>query len=192
VTTPAPDKDLQETFVSGEEVFAGGLLKVRRDVVRLSNGRESVREYVRHPGAVVIVPLFEDGRVLLERQFRYPLRREFIELPAGKLEAGEDVLATGQRELREETGYTAASWTRLGVIHPTIGYADEMIEMYLARGLTAGQPDPEDGELLETFTLPFDDAVGMVRDGLITDGKTVAALLWIRTFEPRLTGPAAP
>ena len=124
--------------------------------------------------------------MLLERQFRYPLRREFIELPAGKLEPGEEVLATGKRELREETGYSAASWTRLGAIHPTIGYADEAIEMYLARGLTPGQSDPEDGELLKVFTLPFGEAVAMVRDGGITDGKTIAALLWLWAFEPGL------
>ena len=110
-------KDLTEHFVSGEQVFDGGLLKVQRDVVRLPDGSQGVREYVKHPGAVAVVPLFDDGAVLLERQFRYPHRREFIEVPAGKLEPNEPHLDTAKRELAEETGYTALEWTRLGIIH---------------------------------------------------------------------------
>jgi ADP-ribose pyrophosphatase len=174
--------DLTETFVSGAEVFAGRMLKVHRDTVRLPDGKESVREYVRHPGAVLVVPLFDDGRVLLERQYRYPLGRDFVELPAGKLEPGEPHLETAKRELLEETGYVAAEWRPLGVIHPSIGYTDEAIEMYLARGLEKREAKLDDGEFLESFALPFDEAVAMVRDGRITDGKTVAALLWVKTF----------
>jgi len=175
-------KDLTEHFVSGDEVFSGKLLRVRRDVVRLPDGSESVREYIRHPGAVLIVALFDDGRVLLERQFRYPHGREFIELPAGKLEPGEPHLETARRELLEETGYAAAEWRRLGVIHTSIGYTDESIEMFLARGLEKRAAKLDDGEFLEVFDVPLDEALAMVRDGRITDAKSVAGLLWVRAF----------
>jgi ADP-ribose pyrophosphatase len=175
-------KDLSEHFVSGEEVFSGKLLRVRRDLVRLPDGGQSVREYVRHPGAVVMVALFDDGRVLLERQFRYPHGREFIELPAGKLEPGEPHLETAKRELLEETGYVAAEWRRLGVIHTSIGYTDEAIEMFLARGLEKRAAKLDAGEFLEVFTLPFEQALAMVRDGRITDAKSVCGLLWLAAF----------
>jgi ADP-ribose pyrophosphatase len=146
---PSKPSDLTEHFVSGERVYEGGLLKVHRDVVRLPDGRQGTREYIRHPGAVAIVPLFDDGTVLLERQFRYPHRREFIEVPAGKLEPGEPPLATAKRELMEETGYAAEEWTRLGVIHTAIGYSDETIELFLARGLSArGAPKLDAGEFV--------------------------------------------
>ena len=175
-------QDLTEAFLSGEEVFGGRLLKVRRDTVRLPDGKQAVREYVRHPGAVLVVPLFDDGRVLLERQFRYPHGRDFIELPAGKLEQGESHLETVKRELLEETGYVATEWSRLGVLHPSIGYTDESIDMFLARGLEKREVRLDDGEFLECFCVPFDEAVEMVRDGRITDAKTMAALLWVRAF----------
>ena len=171
-------KDLAETLLAGEEVFAGRLLKVYRDRVRLPDGSESVREYIRHPGAVAIVALLEDGRVLLERQFRYPLARDFIEIPAGKLEPGEDHLATAKRELLEETGYVAAGWRRLGIIHNAIGYSDEGIEIWLARGLERREQKLEPGEFLEVFSLPIAEAREMIRDGRITDVKTIAGLLW--------------
>lgn len=175
-------KDLAETFVSGEDVFRGRLLHVRRDVVRLPDGSRGAREYIRHPGAVMVLALFDDGRVLLERQFRYPSRQDFVELPAGKCEQGEDRLETARRELREETGYVAASWERIGLIHPCIGYSDETIEMYVARGLTAGEASLDAGEFLDVFSLPLAEAVEMVRDGRITDAKTVAGLLWAKAF----------
>jgi ADP-ribose pyrophosphatase len=170
-------KDLTEQFVSGALVYDGGLLKVHRDVVRLPDGAESAREYIRHPGAVAIVALFDDGRVLLERQFRYPHRREFIEIPAGKLEPGEPHLETARRELREETGYEAEEWTRLGVIHTAIAYTDEAIEIFLARKLRHVGHSLDAGEFLEVLTVGLDEAVGMVRDGRITDCKSVTALL---------------
>jgi ADP-ribose pyrophosphatase len=176
-------RDLTEHPLSGEQVFDGQLLKVHRDRVRLPDGAEATREYIRHPGAVAIVPLFDDGGLLLERQFRYPHAREFIEVPAGKLEPGEPHLATAKRELLEETGYSAAEWTRLGVIHTAIAYTDEAIELFLARKLNkehAGKLDA--GEFVETLIVPFDEAIRMVRDGRITDAKTVAALLWMRSF----------
>jgi ADP-ribose pyrophosphatase len=175
-------KDLTEHFVAGGMVFDGNLLKVYRDSVRLPDGSQGEREYIRHPGAVAIVALTEDGRILLERQYRYPPRREFIEIPAGKIDAGEAHFATAKRELLEETGYLAEEWTRLGVLHTAIGYTDEAIELYLARKLTLQQRKLDPGEFLETFLLPFDEAVAMVRDGRISDVKTVAAILWWKAF----------
>ena len=172
-------KDLTEHFVSGGLVFDGNLLKVHRDTVRLPDGGTGQREYVRHPGAVAILALFDDGRILLERQYRYPPRKEFIEIPAGKLEPGEPHLDTAQRELREETGYVAAEWTRLGAIHTGIGYTDETIELWLAKGLTLKERRLDPGEFLETLIVPFDDALAMVRDGRISDSKSVIGILWV-------------
>jgi ADP-ribose pyrophosphatase len=160
-------------------VYDGALLKVRRDRVRLPDGSEGMREYIRHPGAVAVVPLFDDGSVLLERQFRYPHRREFIEIPAGKLEAGEPPLETAKRELLEETGYMAAQWSRLGVIHTAIAYTDEAIELFVAQNLTKAERRLDQGEFLECFSVAFDDALDMVRQGRITDCKSVSALLWV-------------
>jgi ADP-ribose pyrophosphatase len=174
--------DLEEKFVSGEEVFRGGFISVRRDVVRLPDGTQATREYIRHPGAVVILPLLSGGRVLLERQFRYPHGRDFIELPAGKKEAGEPPLETAKRELLEETGYVAAEWRHLGIIHNAIAYSDEGIEMFLARGLEKREAKLDVGEFLEVFDLPMETALEMVRDGRITDAKTVVALLWAKSF----------
>jgi ADP-ribose pyrophosphatase len=176
--------DLSEQTLDGEEVFAGRLLKVHRDRVRLPDGSETVREYIRHPGAVAIVALFDDGRVLLERQHRYALRRDFIEIPAGKLDPGEAHLVTAKRELLEETGYVAAEWRRLGIIHNAIGYSDEGIELWLARKLEKRERKLEQDEFLETLVVPFDEAVAMVRDGRVTDAKTVAGLLWFKAFAP--------
>ena len=170
-------KDLTEKQLAGERVFDGLLLKVHRDRVRLPDGGEGVREYIRHPGACAIVPLFDDGRVLLERQFRYPHGREFIEIPAGKLEKGEPPLDTAKRELLEETGYTAGEWTRIGVIHPAIAYTDEAIELYVAKKLRKQERNLDEGEFLELVILPLAEAIAMIRDGRITDAKTVAALL---------------
>jgi len=171
-------KDLTEQFVSGEEVYAGGFLHVHRDIVRLPDGSQTAREYVRHPGAVGIVALPGDGQVLLVRQHRYPHRRDFIEIPAGKLEPDEPALETGKRELLEETGYVAEQWTRLGVIHNAIAYSDEAIELWLATGLEKREAKLDKGEFLEVFTLPFAEALAMAADGRISDVKTIVGLFW--------------
>jgi ADP-ribose pyrophosphatase len=170
-------KDLTERRVSGEQVFDGVLLKVHRDEVLLPDGSRGIREYIRHPGAVAIVPLFDDGRVLLERQFRYPHNRDFLEIPAGKIDPGEAHLDTAKRELLEETGYKAGEWTRIGVIHTAIAFTDEAIELFLAKNLTHAGAQLDAGEFLEVLKVPLGEAIAMIRDGRITDAKTVAALL---------------
>ena len=175
--------NLSEQQLSSEVVFDGKLLEVRRDLVRLPDGTQATREYIRHPGAVAVVALFDDGTVLLERQFRYPHGRDFIEVPAGKLEPNEPQLETAQRELLEETGYTAAEWKRLGTIHTAIAYTDEAIALFLARKLKKERAARLDaGEFLETLIVPLDEAVAMVRDGRITDCKSVCALLWVKAW----------
>jgi ADP-ribose pyrophosphatase len=126
-----------------------------------------------------------DGRVVLERQHRYPLGRDFVEIPAGKLERGEAHLATAKRELLEETGYAAAEWTRLGLIHNAIGYSDEGIELWLATGLEKREAKLDDGEFLEVFSLPFREALAMAADGRISDVKTIIALFWADRERPR-------
>ena len=169
---------LTEERVSGETVYAGSFLEVHRDVVRLPDGSQAVRDYVRHPGAVAIVALTGEGNVVLERQHRYPLRRDFVEIPAGKLDPGESHLETAKRELLEETGYAAAEWVRLGLIHNAIGYSDEGIELWLASGLEKRVARLDEGEFLEVFTLPFEEALAMAADGRISDVKTIIALFW--------------
>jgi ADP-ribose pyrophosphatase len=172
-------KDLTEHFVAGALVFDGNLLKVHRDTVRLPDGTQGQREYIRHPGAVAIVALFDDGTIVLERQFRYPNRRVFLEIPAGKLEPGEPPLETAKRELLEETGYVADEWTRIGVMHTAIGYTDESIELFLARKLTQKTAKLDAGEFLEVSIHPLAAVLEMIRDGRITDSKTMAAALWV-------------
>jgi len=168
----------KEERVSGEVVYAGEFFKVYRDLVRLPDGAQAVRDYIRHPGAVAIVALTDDGAVVLERQHRYALGRDFVEIPAGKLEAGEAHLETGKRELLEETGYEAARWECLGLIHNAIGYSDEGIELWLATGLHKREAKLDDGEFLEVFTLPFAEALAMAADGRIGDVKTIIGLYW--------------
>jgi ADP-ribose pyrophosphatase len=172
------DSDFHEETLASEEVFKGRLLHVRRDQVRLPDGKESLREWVAHPGAVVVIAVLDNGHLLFERQFRYPLRRIFVELPAGKIDPGEHILDTARRELREETGYKAKHWRHLGTMHPCIGYSDERIEIFLAQGLAYVGHALDDGEILEVIELSIHDALLSVRDGEISDAKTVTALLW--------------
>lgn len=174
------DSHLVESEIDSESVFKGALLDVRRDRVRLPDGKESVREYIVHPGAVVVLAFLDDGSLLFERQFRYPLRRVFLELPAGKIDPGEAILDTAQRELLEETGYVAAAWEYLGVMHPCIGYSDERIEIFAARGLhKAGEMQLDHNEFLEVVTLTPQAARQAVWEGRITDAKTISALFWL-------------
>ena len=167
---------LVEHMVSSQTIASGGMLTVKRDQVRLPNGNTSQREYVVHPGAVVVVPILPNGNLILEKQFRYALHQVFIELPAGKIDANENILSTGQRELLEETGYTATDWIYLGHQHPCIGYSNEVIHMYVARGLVVGNRQLDEDEHLEVFDLPFAQALAMIKNGEITDGKTIIAL----------------
>jgi ADP-ribose pyrophosphatase len=170
--------DFTETQLSSETVFQGKLLHVKRDRVRLPDGHEAGREYIVHPGAVVVIAVTDAGELVMERQYRYPMGREFFELPAGKIDPGEETLETGRRELAEETGYAAEHWRRLAVIHPSIGYSNERIEIYLAQGLTRVESKLDDEEFLEVFTLPLRTAIDWIRDGRITDTTSIAALFW--------------
>jgi len=175
--------DLTESQIDSEVVFQGRLLQVRRDRVNLPDGNEGVREYIVHPGAVVIIAQLDNGRLLFERQFRYPVGRVFLELPAGKIDPGEDIAATARRELLEETGYTAREWHHLGVMHPCIGYSSERIEIFLARGLESqGDQHLDAGEFLEIFELSVAEAAAAVLAGEMTDAKTITALYWAERF----------
>lgn len=175
---PEFTEDFTEHTVASEVAFDGRLLKVRRDTVRLHDGSEAWREYILHPGAVMVLAFVDPQTILLERQYRYPKRRHFIELPAGKLDAGEDPLACAKRELIEECGYEAAEWFRIASLEPSIGYADEVIHLFAARGLKHVGHALDEGEHLTTFTAKLSDALEWVRDGVITDSKTAFGLLW--------------
>lgn len=176
---PSLDPHLAETRIDSETAYAGSFLTVSRDHVRLPNGAVATREYIRHPGAVVILPILDDGRVLLERQFRYPLGRVFIEFPAGKIDAGEAALACAKRELQEETGYTASDWQFLTTIHNAIAYSDEHLELFVARGLTPGPARLDEEEFLETFSATVPELLEMVRSGRISDVKTIIGAFWL-------------
>ncbi len=173
------DKHLIETRVDGIDAYDGYFLKVAKDQVRLPDGKPATREFIRHPGAVVILPVFDDGSVLLERQYRYPLDRVFIELPAGKIDPGEDPLACAKRELQEETGYTAQDWQFVCTIHNAIAYSDEHLDIFIARGLKPGKSALDDGEFLDVFIATQEDFMTWVREGKVTDVKTVIGAFWL-------------
>jgi ADP-ribose pyrophosphatase len=175
---------LHERKVSGAELCRGSFLHVLRDTVELPNGALATREYVVHPGAVMVVPLIEDApgqfRLVLERQFRYPLNRTIIEFPAGKIDAGEEPFHCAQRELREETGYVATSWARAGMLHPAISYSTEFIDIWFARGLLAGERRLDKDEFLDVFTAMPNELMSWCRTGQVTDAKTLVAALWLQ------------
>lgn len=174
------ESHLLEERLSTEIVFKGELLAVSKDTVRLPNGAISIREYITHPGAVVILAILGNGNLVFERQFRYPLQRVFLELPAGKIDHGEDILITAQRELLEETGYVAKTWSYLGVMHPCIGYSDERIEIFLAEGLShTGRNNLDHNEFLDVLEMSPEAAKSAVWSGGITDAKTITALFWL-------------
>ena len=170
--------DFTEKKISSRTAYRGRLLTINEDEVSLPDGSAASREYVVHPGAAIILPLFDDGCVLLERQFRYPVGNHFYELPAGKLEPNETPLETAKRELLEETGYVAAEWRELGRLHPCIGYSDEHIDFFLARKLEFRSAQLDEGEFLETLRVPLPESVDWIRRGRITDTKTILGLFW--------------
>ena len=177
------EQKLRETMVESEESFSGLIMEVKRDRVLLPNGRQSVRELLRHVGAVCVVPVTDDGCVVVERQYRYPIDQVMTEIPAGKLDSpDEDRLSAAQRELREETGITADSWTDMGLYYPAAAYSDEKITMYLARGLHRGEQHLDEGEFLNVQTVPMAELVEDILSGKITDGKTQAAVLKAALF----------
>ena len=176
------DAHLLERRLSGEQVFAGRLLDVRRDTVGLPDGSSATREYVVHPGAVMVVPLLANGCLLMERQFRYPVQRVLLEFPAGKLDAGESVWHCAMRELAEETGYRATEWARAGVIHNACAYSTEGIELWFARGLVAGTQALDEGELIELIEVDEAALDAMAGRGEVTDVKTLIGLQWLQRW----------
>lgn len=169
--------ELYEKTLASRLVYDGGLLKVYRDDVELINGKTAWREVIRHPGAVVVVPIDDEGNIYLVRQFRYPYGKVVLEVPAGKLEFGEDHFPAAQRELSEEIGAEAEEWTEMGEMLPTPGFCDELQHVYLARGLTFGPVHPDEDEFLEVVKMPLEESVAMAVDGRLEDSKTVAAVL---------------
>jgi ADP-ribose pyrophosphatase len=177
----AEDRHLVERLVDAERVWQGGFLDVRRDTVVLPDGETATREYIVHPGAVMVVPILDDGRLLLERQFRYPMRRVMLEFPAGKKDGGEvSSLATAVRELAEETGYHALEWAHAGILHNAIAYSDEGIEIWFARGLVAGERRLDDGEFIELVSHTEAELDLLAAQGALTDAKTLIGLLWLQ------------
>jgi len=172
-------KKLEEKTLSSQEIFRGRFLKVQRDEVVGPDGRHYQREYILHPGAAMIVPVLPNGNVVMVKQYRHAMKQVFIEFPAGKRDKGEEILKTAQRELAEETGYTAKNWKFLTTIHPVIGYSDEHIDLYLAQDLTAAQAKPDQGEFLEVFEVSPAELMQWVREGKISDVKTQIGAFWL-------------
>jgi len=186
---PTGDQHLREDRVSGEDIYGGIFLNMKRDQVRLPDGQMAAREYLTHPGAVAIVALLDDDRVLLERQYRYPIAKACIEIPAGKLEIGEDHLLCAQRELEEETGYTARKWSYIRRIHPVISYSTEFIDIYLAEDLVPGNSKLDDEEFLDVFAAPLEQLIAWVEQGEITDVKTTISAYWLDRYRRGLVSP---
>ncbi len=175
------DEDLIETKLSSTAVYDGKLLHVKCDLVRLPNGREASREWIQHPGAAAVLPMLSDGRVVLVRQYRYPVQSVTLEIPAGKMDIpGEDPLACAMRELKEETGYTAEKFTKLTTIATTVGFSNECIHIYAAQGLVSGTQCPDEDEFIHVQRILLSEAVQMVRDGKIIDAKSITAILLLQ------------
>lgn len=186
--------DLTEHETGSETVFRGKLLHVKCDTVRLPDGKAATREYIEHNGAVMVIPVLDTGELVMERQYRYVMRRHCIEFPAGKIDPGEAPLATGRRELLEETGYIAREWIYLTTIHPTVAYSTERILVYLARGLEHHGGKLDEGEFLEVLKLAPAALLELVRTGEISDVKTVMGALWLEKLQRGdwVAGPALP
>jgi ADP-ribose pyrophosphatase len=174
------DAHLREIRLSRQELLKGHFLHVVRDTVQLPSGREATREYVLHPGAVMVIAMLDDGRVVLERQYRHPMDSVMIEFPAGKLDAGEDGLTCAKRELLEETGYSAAEWAYAGELAPTIAYSDERLGIWFARGLTLGARRLDEGEFLDVFSATPEELQTWCQQGKVIDAKTLVGVLWLQ------------
>jgi ADP-ribose pyrophosphatase len=186
---PSSDQHLREERISGEDIYGGIFLNMKRDKVALPDGQEAVREYLTHPGAVAILAILDDGRVLLERQYRYPIAKTCIEIPAGKLDPNENPLVCAQRELEEETGYSAKKWSYIRRIHPVISYSTEFIDIYLAEGLEPGSSHLDEEEFLDVFAAPLEQLLSWVEEGEITDVKTTIAVYWLDRYRRGLISP---
>jgi ADP-ribose pyrophosphatase len=174
--------NLKETRLDSEMVYEGNFIRVHKDSVLLPDGAVSTREYITHPGAVAVLAMLDNGNLVMERQYRYAPQREFIELPAGKIDHGEDILVCAKRELLEETGYAAKEWIHLTTAWPCIGYADERMEYFLARGLSHQGRQLDDGEFLEVLELPLSEAIEWIRQGKINESKTIVGLFWLEKY----------
>lgn len=171
------DEMLIEKQISSKNVFDGVLLHVYKDDIELPNGNNAVREYIKHQGAVCVVPVTDEMEVIAVKQYRYPIGRVTIEIPAGKLDAGEEPLTAAKRELSEETGVECADIEYIGGLYPSVAYTDEIIHMYVAKNLVFGEAHTDDDEFLNVVKIPLKDFVDMVMDGKIQDSKTMAAIL---------------
>jgi len=184
--TAESDPGLRELRQSSDKILSGRFLQVFSDQVTLPDGKSTFREFIVHPGAVMVIALLIDDmdqtRIVLERQFRYPMGQVMIELPAGKRDGQEDLLLCAQRELREETGYNAAQWAHAGVLHPCISYSTEYIDIWFAQGLQAGLRQLDAGEFLEVFSASSQEFFAWCRDGRITDAKTLTGALWLQNY----------
>jgi ADP-ribose pyrophosphatase len=186
---PIGDQHLREDRISSEDIYGGIFLNMKRDQVSLPDGNQAIREYLTHPGAVAILAILEDGRVLLERQYRYPIAKTCIEIPAGKLELDEDPLLCAKRELKEETGYTANKWSFIRRIHPVISYSTEFIDIYLAEDLLSGKSHLDEEEFLDVFAATADELIEWVEQGEITDVKTTISAYWLDRYRRGLVQP---
>jgi ADP-ribose pyrophosphatase len=176
------DAHLREDFVCSKQVYRGRFLDVRQDEIRLPDGNTTFREYIVHPGAVMVVPMLDDGRLIVERQYRYPVARVMLEFPAGKLEFGEPPLDCAMRELAEETGYRAVEWARAGILHNAIAYSTEGIEIWFARGLTLGSRSLDEGEFVDVDVTTLDALEAAAQAGTLTDVKTLVGMMWLRAW----------